>query len=112
MLARVVGNISRARRLIFLCQDCLVDIAVMGDGTLEFVANSDFMTILPAIMMTPEIENAELCVRPIRKPKVDLELISIEPGSRDQSLIAPLLRDGFSQQIADFNCDLDEHCKS
>ena len=116
MILQSAGNIRRESILARL-KAAKVEIIELLDldsmfGTLEFVENSDFVTILPAIMMTSEIENAELCVRPIRRPKLDLELIAIEPSSREQSLIAPLLRDGFSQQIADFNRELDEHCKS
>lgn len=116
LILQSAGNIRREAILARL-KAAKVEIVELLDlesmfGTLEFVENSDFVTILPAIMMTPEIENAKLCVRPIRKPKLDLELIAIEPSSREQSLIAPLLRDGFSQQIADFNRELDEHCKN
>lgn len=104
------GNIRRETILAHL-KSAAVEIVEILDldsmfGTLEFVKNSNFVTILPSIMMNSEIENAELCVRPIYRSNLDLELIAIEPSSREQSLIAPILRDGFSQTIADFNYKL------
>ncbi len=104
------GNIRRETILAHL-KSAGVEIVEILDldsmfGTLEFVKNSTFVTILPSIMMNSEIENAELCVRPIYRSNLDLELIAIEPSSREQSLIAPILRDGFSQTIADFNYKL------
>lgn len=104
------GNIRRETILAHL-KSAAVEIVEILDldsmfGTLEFVRNSNFVTILPSIMMNSEIENAELCVRPIYRSNLDLELIAIEPSSREQSLIAPILRDGFSQTIADFNYKL------
>ena len=104
------GNIRRETILAHL-KSAGVEIVEILDldsmfGTLEFVKNSNYVTILPSIMMNSEIENAELCVRPIYRSNLDLELIAIEPSSREQSLIAPILRDGFSQTIADFNYKL------
>ena len=114
LILQSAGNIRRETILSQLKAEG-VPIAEILDldsmlGTLEFIANSDFVTILPAIMMAPEIEDASLCVRPIRQPKLNLKLIAIEPSSREQSLIAPMLRDGFSRQIADFNRALDHRC--
>lgn len=111
LILQSAGNIRRETILaqIKAAQITILELLDLDSmfGTLEFIEHSDFVTILPAIMMIPEIENRSLCVRPIRKPSIDLELIAIEPSSREQSLIAPLLRERFSSQIADFNRDLD-----
>lgn len=48
-------------------------------GTLDFVAASDWVTILPALMMTGEIEKRQFSVRPIIEPVAPLDLILIEP---------------------------------
>jgi DNA-binding transcriptional LysR family regulator len=72
-------------------------------GTLEFIEHSDYATILPAIMLTPEIEDAGLCVRPIRSPSLSLELLAIEPASRAGSPIAPLLVAGFVDRVEALN---------
>lgn len=69
-------------------------------ATLEFVENSDFATILPAVMMAREIETEALCIRPIAPPFPELEMIAIEPASRDPSPLAPLVTDAFGAAIA------------
>jgi DNA-binding transcriptional LysR family regulator len=51
-------------------------------GTLDFVATSDWVTILPALMMTVEIENRQFSVRPIVDPLASLDLVWIEPTRR------------------------------
>jgi LysR family nitrogen assimilation transcriptional regulator len=72
-------------------------------GTLEFIEHSDYATILPAVMLTPEIEGAGLCVRPIRSPSLTLELMAIEPASRAGSPIAPLLVAGLADRVGALN---------
>lgn len=48
-------------------------------GTLDFVANSNWVTILPAVMMSEDSGAKNLCVNPIISPTLDLELVMIEP---------------------------------
>lgn len=48
-------------------------------GTLEYAAASDYLTILPAIMVIPEIEQATLCIRPITDKGFVLDMMAIEP---------------------------------
>lgn len=110
------GNIRREAILARL-KAANVDIVELIDidsmfGTLEFVEHSEFATILPAIMMSPEIKHANLCVRPIRDPAMDLELIAIEPGSSEHPLITPILRREFSNRIAAFNHAIEAYSAS
>lgn len=105
LILQSAGNIRREAILARL-RAANVEIAELIEidsmfATLEFIENSHFATILPAIMMFQEIESAELCVRPIRQPSIDLELIAVEPGSSEQSLITPLLRQVFSDRISE-----------
>ena len=51
-------------------------------GTLNFVATSDWVTILPALMMTGEIEDGQFSVSPIVEPEAPLDLVQIEPLRR------------------------------
>lgn len=51
-------------------------------GTLDFVANSNWVTILPAVMMAEDGGAKNLCVNPIVSPTLDLELVMIEPIRR------------------------------
>ncbi len=110
LILQSAGNIRRETILTRL-KAANVNIVEVLDldsmfGTLEFIEHSDFATILPAIMLAPEIENADLCVRPICTPSLHLELIAIEPNGREQSPIAPLLAAKFSERIEQFNQDV------
>ena len=48
-------------------------------GTLDFVANSDWVTILPGIMMVSDVERPLLNINPIVEPGLPLDLVLIEP---------------------------------
>jgi LysR family nitrogen assimilation transcriptional regulator len=51
-------------------------------GTLDFIANSDWVTILPGIMMVSDIERPLLTINPIAAPALPLDLVLIEPLRR------------------------------
>ena len=51
-------------------------------GTLDLVSNSDWVTIIPALMMTPEIHTGQFSVVPIVDPTAPLDLVVIEPMRR------------------------------
>lgn len=51
-------------------------------GTLDFVANSDWVTILPGIMMVSDVERPRLTINPIVDPGLTVELVLIEPSRR------------------------------
>jgi LysR family transcriptional regulator, nitrogen assimilation regulatory protein len=51
-------------------------------GTLDLVSNSDWVTVIPALMMTAEIERMQFCVIPIVDPTATLDLVVIEPTRR------------------------------
>ncbi|HEY7384573.1 MAG TPA: LysR family transcriptional regulator [Beijerinckiaceae bacterium] len=51
-------------------------------GTLDFVANSDWVTILPGIMMVSDVERPRLTINPIVDPGLSVELVLIEPSRR------------------------------
>ena len=48
-------------------------------GTLDFVANSDWVTILPGIMMVSDVDRPLLTINPIVEPVLPLDLVLIEP---------------------------------
>jgi DNA-binding transcriptional LysR family regulator len=54
-------------------------------ATLEYVSNSDFVTVLPAVMVAPEIAGGGLCVRPLVREPVVLDVVMIERASRGES---------------------------
>jgi LysR family nitrogen assimilation transcriptional regulator len=48
-------------------------------GSLDFVAASDWVTIVPALMMNGDIKSGQYSVRPIIGPTAALDLVLIEP---------------------------------
>ena len=51
-------------------------------GTLDFVARTDWVAILPALMMGIETRPRLFCVNPIVSPAFSLDLVLIEPSRR------------------------------
>lgn len=62
-------------------------------GALDFVATSDWVTIVPALMMNGDIESSQYSVRPIVGPAATLDLILIEPMRSSLSLPATAFLD-------------------
>jgi LysR family transcriptional regulator, nitrogen assimilation regulatory protein len=54
-------------------------------GTLDFVARTDWMTILPGIMMAVDDPGRQLKVNPVDRPAFTLDLVLIEPSRRPMS---------------------------
>ena len=57
-------------------------------GTLDLVSSSDWVTIIPALMMTAEIERMQFSVLPLIQPTAPLDLVLIEPMRRTLSAAA------------------------
>jgi LysR family nitrogen assimilation transcriptional regulator len=57
-------------------------------GTLDLVSNSDWVTVIPALMMTAEIETMQFSVVPIIEPIAPLDLVVIEPMRRNLTAAA------------------------
>jgi LysR family transcriptional regulator, nitrogen assimilation regulatory protein len=51
-------------------------------GTLDFVAHTDWMAILPGLMMANETRSRQFTVNPIAGPAFGLDLVLIEPSRR------------------------------
>lgn len=58
-------------------------------GTLDFVARSDWRTILPGIMMA--VDDPRLQVNPLTNPPLMLDLVLIEPSRRPMSKAADVI---------------------
>jgi DNA-binding transcriptional LysR family regulator len=54
-------------------------------GTLDFVAQTDWVAILPGIMMANETRRRQFTVNPIAGPHFGLDLVLIEPSRRPMS---------------------------
>lgn len=54
-------------------------------GTLDFVSRSDWVTVLPGIMMAADIHRPTVTINPIVDPIFTLDLVLIEPSRRAMS---------------------------
>jgi DNA-binding transcriptional LysR family regulator len=54
-------------------------------GTLDLVSRTDWVTILPGLMMSSDVERRSLTVNPVVAPPLLLELVLIEPARRVMS---------------------------
>jgi LysR family transcriptional regulator, nitrogen assimilation regulatory protein len=68
-------------------------------GTLEFVARSDWVTVLPSLICVNDIGKDDLVVNPIVKPPLRAEFIVIQPARRTLSLPARRFLDCFEAQV-------------
>ncbi len=69
-------------------------------ATLEFVARSDFVTILPSVISVNDIGRGELIVNPLVEPELHAEFVVIEPTRRILSTQAHLFLQRFEQEVA------------
>lgn len=51
-------------------------------GTLDYVAGSDWVTVLPGVMMASDVAGGRFRVNPLAGPRLDLDLVAIEPARR------------------------------
>lgn len=54
-------------------------------GTLDLVSRTDWVTILPGVMMSSDLERRSLWINPLAAPPLSLELVLIEPARRVMS---------------------------
>ncbi len=69
-------------------------------GTLEFVARSDWVTILPSVISVNDIGRGELVVNPLVKPELHAEFVVIQPTRRTLSTQARMFLQRFEQEVA------------
>lgn len=106
LILQSAGNMRRERILAHLRArgveiSSLMDLDSMF-GTLEHAEASDYVTILPAVMVAPEIEHATLCVRPITDRGFVLDMMAIEPKRRPQSPSIAALVDAFEGLLSEW----------
>ena len=68
-------------------------------ATLEFVARSDWVTILPSVISVNDITHGELIVNPLVLPELHAEFIVIEPTRRVLSTQAHLFLKRFEEEV-------------
>jgi LysR family tcuABC transcriptional regulator len=69
-------------------------------GTLEFVARSDWLTVLPSVISVNDLGKGELVVNPIVDPPLHAEFVVIQPARRTLSVPARLFLERFEAEIA------------
>lgn len=72
-------------------------------GTLDFVAQTDWVTILPAIMMADEPRRRQFAVNRIVDPAFELDLVLIEPSRRAVSPAAAAFLAVLEEETARLN---------
>ena len=69
-------------------------------ATLEFVARSDWVTILPSVISVNDIGHGELVVNPIASPELHAEFVVIQPTRRTLSTQARMFLARFEAEVA------------
>jgi len=69
-------------------------------GTLEFVARSDWVTVLPSLISVNDIGAGGLVVNPIADPRLYAEFVVIQPSRRTLSAQARLFLERFEVEVA------------
>lgn len=69
-------------------------------GTLEFVARSDWVTILSGLICVKDIEHSERVINPLCDPPLYAEFVVISPSRRPLSTQAQLFLEAFEAEIA------------
>ncbi len=69
-------------------------------ATLEFVARSDWATVLPSVISVNDIGRGELIVNPIVAPELHAEFVVIQPTRRTLSTQARMFLQRFEAEVA------------
>jgi LysR family nitrogen assimilation transcriptional regulator len=98
----------RRRNLETYFQAHGVEIAAMLEmdamiATLEFVARSDWVTILPSVISVNDIGRSELIVSPIADPSMHAEFVVIQPTRRRLSTQARIFLQRFEAEVANIH---------
>jgi LysR family tcuABC transcriptional regulator len=69
-------------------------------GTLEYVARSDFVTVLPSVISVNDIAKGDLVVNPITDPPLYIDCVVIQPARRTLTTQARLFLERFEAEVA------------
>ena len=69
-------------------------------GTLEFVARTDWVTVLPSVISVNDIARGDLVVNPIVDPPLHIDCIVIQPARRTLTTQARLFLERFEAEVA------------
>ena len=77
-------------------------------ATLEFVARTDWVAVLPSVISVNDIGRGELIVNPIVSPELHAEFVVIQPTRRTLSTQARLFLERFESEVAHIHQVWDE----
>jgi DNA-binding transcriptional LysR family regulator len=69
-------------------------------GTLEFVARSDWVTVLPSLISVNDITSGDIVVNPLADPPLHAEFVLIQPARRTLTAQARLFLERFEAEVA------------
>ena len=69
-------------------------------GTLEFVARSDWVTVLPSLIAVNDMASGGIVVNPLADPPMHAEFVLIQPTRRTLSAQARLFLERFEAEVA------------
>lgn len=72
-------------------------------GTLDLVRRTDWVTVLPGLMMSAEVERRSVTVNPLAEPALSLDLALIEPARRVMSEAATAFLEVLGQETHSVN---------
>ncbi len=72
-------------------------------GTLDLVRRTDWVTVLPGLMMSAEVERRSVTVNPLAEPTLSLDLALIEPARRVMSEAATAFLEVLGQETHSVN---------
>lgn len=103
----------RRRNLETYFQTHNVEIAAMLEmdamiGTLEFVARSDWVTVLPSVISVNDISTGNLIVSPIVEPPLHAEFVVIQPARRTLSTQARMFLERLEAEVGRIHATWDE----
>jgi LysR family nitrogen assimilation transcriptional regulator len=103
----------RRRNLETYFQSHGVEVAAMLEmdamiATLEFVARTDYVTILPSVISINDVGRGELIVNPIVAPELHAEFVVIQPTRRTLSTQARLFLERFEQEVSHIHAVWDD----
>jgi DNA-binding transcriptional LysR family regulator len=76
-------------------------------GTLEFVARTDWVTILPSVISINDIDGSNLVINPIVDPPLYAEFVVIQPARRTLTTQARLFLERFEAEVAHIHATWD-----
>ena len=69
-------------------------------GTLELVARSDWLTVLPSLISVNDLATGDIIVNPLADPPMHAEFVLIQPARRTLSAQARLFLERFEAEVA------------